>query len=86
MVGFVHLDEAEANEVFRILKNIVDDSHYYHKPKKEWPLYDHLARALGENSLAEHNEALELRDGEEMVDEWRERCRELEREREERDE
>ena len=86
MVGFVHLDEAEAKEVFRILKNIVDDSHYYHNSKKDWPLYDHLARALGENSLAQHNEALELRDGEEMVDEWRERCRELEREREERDE
>ena len=69
MTGFVHLDEKEAQEVFRILRNIADDAHYCHHPKKEWPLYDHLARALGENSLAEHNEALELRDEEERFDE-----------------
>ena len=78
MVGYVHLDEQEAQEVFRILRNIVDDAHYYHKPKKEWPLYDHLARALGENDLKSHNEALDLRDEEEKDDEWREACRDLE--------
>ena len=76
----------EAREMFRIMKNIADDAHYARHPRTEWPLYDKLAAALGENSLAEHNEALQLRDGEEMVDEWQERCRELEREREERDE
>ena len=76
----------EAREMFRIMKNITDDAHYACHPRTGWPLYDKLAFFLGENSLAEHNEALRLRDGEEMVDEWRERCRELEREREERDE
>ena len=83
MVGYIQLDEQEAREVFRILKNIVDDSHYYHNPKKEWPLYDHLARALGENSLAEHNEALCLRDEEERFDEWRSACRDREESSEE---
>ena len=69
MVGYVHLDEDEAKEVFRILKNIADDAHYAHRPKKDWPLYDHLARTLGENDLATHNEALRLRDEEETFDE-----------------
>lgn len=68
MTGFVHLDEKEAKEVFRILRNIADDAHYCRHPKKEWPLYDHLAKALGENTLADHNMALRMRDEEEELE------------------
>lgn len=75
MPGYVHLDEQEAREVFRILRNIVDDAHYYHHPKTQWPLYDKLALFLGENDLETHNEALRLRDEEEADDEWRTACR-----------
>ena len=67
----IELSETEAQETFRIMRNIVDDAHYCHRPKKDWPLYDRLADFLGENTLAQHNEALTLRDEEEEVDEWR---------------
>ena len=67
----IELSQTEAKEVFTIFRNIVDDAHYAHRPKKEWPLYDRLADFLGENTLAQHNEALTLRDEEEEVDEWR---------------
>lgn len=65
------LDRAEIQEIFRIFRNIADDAHYAHRPKKEWPLYDKLADFLGENTLAQHNEVLTLRDEEEDIDEWR---------------
>ena len=65
------LDEQEIREVFRIFRNIADDAHYRHHPKKDWPLYDKLADYLGENTLAQHNEALRLRDEEEDDDAWR---------------
>lgn len=65
------LDRAEIQEVFRIFRNIADDAHYRHHPKKDWPLYDKLADWLGENNLEQHNEALRLRDEEENEDEWR---------------
>lgn len=65
------LDRAEIQEIFRIFRNIADDAHYAHRPKKEWPLYDKLADFLGENTLAQHNETLRLRDEEEDIDEWR---------------
>ena len=65
------LDRAEIQEIFRIFRNIADDAHYAHRPKKDWPLYDKLADFLGENTLAQHNEALTLRDEEEDIDEWR---------------
>ena len=65
------LDRAEIQEIFRIFRNIADDAHYTHRPKKEWPLYDKLADFLGENTLAQHNEVLTLRDEEEDIDEWR---------------
>ena len=54
-----------------IFRNIADDAHYRRHPKKDWPLYDRLADFLGENTLAQHNEALRLRDEEEADDEWR---------------
>lgn len=66
-----NLDEKEIREIFRIFRNIADDAHYRHHPMKDWPLYDKLADFLGENTLAQHNEALTLRDEEEEVDEWR---------------
>ena len=66
-----NLDEQEIREVFRIFRNIADDAHYRHHPKKDWPLYDKLADYLGENTLAQHNEALRLRDEEEDDDAWR---------------
>ena len=65
------LDRAEIQEIFRIFRNLADDAHYAHRPKKDWPLYDKLADFLGENTLAQHNEALRLRDEEEDIDEWR---------------
>ena len=67
----IELSQTEAKEVFTVFRNIVDDAHYCHRPKKEWPLYDRLADFLGENTLAQHNEALTLRDEEEDIDEWR---------------
>lgn len=66
-----NLDEQEIREVFRIFRNIADDAHYRHHPKKDWPLYDKLADYLGENTLAQHNETLRLRDEEEDDDAWR---------------
>ena len=71
------LDEKEIREVFRIFRNIADDAHYRHHPKKDWPLYDKLADYLGENTLAQHNEALRLRDEEEDDDAWRDAVRSL---------
>ena len=65
------LDEKEVREVFRIFRNIADDAHYRHHPKKEWPLYDKLADYLGEPTLEQHNETLRLRDEEEDDDAWR---------------
>ena len=65
------LDEQEIREVFRIFRNIADDAHYRHHPKKEWPLYDKLADYLGEPTLEQHNETLRLRDEEEDDDAWR---------------
>ena len=65
-----NLDEQELREVFRIFRNIADDAHYRHHPKKEWPLYDKLADYLGEPTLEQHNETLRLRD-EEDDDAWR---------------
>ena len=65
----------EAQETFRIMRNIVDDAHYCHHPKTQWPLYDKLALFLGENDIETHNEALRLRDEEEADDEWRTACR-----------
>ena len=65
------LSKDEVREVFRIFRNIADDGHYRRHPVKEWPLYDKLADWLGENNLAQHNEALRLRDEEETEDEWR---------------
>ena len=65
------LDRAEIQEIFRIFRNLADDAHYAHRPKKDWPLYDKLADFLGENTLAQHNEVLTLRDEEEDIDEWR---------------
>ena len=65
------LDRAEIQEIFRIFRNIADDGHYRRHPIKQWPLYDKLADFLGENTLAQHNEALRLRDEEEDIDEWR---------------
>ncbi len=50
-----NLDEQEIREVFRIFRNIADDAHYRHHPKKEWPLYDKLADYLGEPTLEQHN-------------------------------
>ena len=69
MDGWIAIDKVEAAEIFRIFRNIATDAHYYHRPKQDWPLYDKLARYLGENTLAQHNEALRLRDGEEELDE-----------------
>ena len=66
-----NLDEKEIREVFRIFRNIADDAHYRHHPLKDWPLYDKLADYLSEPTLAQHNEALRLRDEEELDDEWR---------------
>ena len=66
-----NLDEQEIREVFRIFRNIADDAHYRHHPKKEWPLYDKLADYLGEPTLEQHNETLRLRDEEEDDDAWR---------------
>lgn len=66
-----NLDEQEIREVFRIFRNIADDAHYRHHPKKDWPLYDKLADYLGEPTLVQHNETLRLRDEEEDDDEWR---------------
>ena len=66
-----NLDEQEIREVFRIFRNIADDAHYRHHPKKDWPLYDKLADYLGEPTLAQHNETLRLRDEEEDDDAWR---------------
>ena len=68
----MEIERHEAEEIFRIFKNIATDAHYYHKPKKDWPLYDKLADYLGENTLAEHNEMLRLRDEEEEADARRE--------------
>ncbi len=65
------LDEKEIREVFRIFRNIADDAHYRHHPKKDWPLYDKLADYLGEPTLEQHNETLRLRDEEEDDDAWR---------------
>ena len=65
------LDRAEIQEIVRIFRNLADDAHYAHRPKKDWPLYDKLADFLGENTLAQHNEVLTLRDEEEDIDEWR---------------
>ena len=65
------LDEQEIREVFRIFRNIADDAHYRHHPKKDWPLYDKLADYLGEPTLEQHNETLRLRDEEEDDDAWR---------------
>lgn len=65
------LDEQEIREVFRIFRNLADDAHYRHHPKKDWPLYDKLADYLGEPTLAQHNETLRLRDEEEDDDAWR---------------
>ena len=65
----ITLEKKEAEEIFRIFRNIATDAHYYHKPKKDWPLYDKLADYLGENTLAQHNEILTLRDEEEELDE-----------------
>ena len=67
----IELSETEAKEVFTIFRNIADDAHYRRHPKKDWPLYDRLADFLGENTLAQHNEALRLRDEEEADDDWR---------------
>jgi len=69
MYGWIGIERAEAEEIFRIFRNIATDAHYAHRPKKDWPLYDKLARSLGENTLAEHNEMLRLRDEEEELDE-----------------
>lgn len=69
MYGWMGIEKEEAAEIFRIFRNIATDAHYAHRPKKDWPLYDKLARNLGENTLAEHNEALRLRDEEEREDE-----------------
>lgn len=66
-----NLDEQEIREVFRIFRNIADDAHYRHHPKKDWPLYDKLADYLGEPTLEQHNETLRLRDEEEDDDAWR---------------
>lgn len=66
-----NLDEQEIREIFRIFRNIADDAHYRHHPKKDWPLYDKLADYLGEPTLEQHNEALRLRDEEEDDDAWR---------------
>ena len=66
-----NLDEKEIREVFRIFRNLADDAHYRHHPKKEWPLYDKLADYLGEPTLEQHNETLRLRDEEEDDDAWR---------------
>ena len=71
------LDEQEIREVFRIFRNIADDAHYRHHPKKDWPLYDKLADYLGEPTLAQHNETLRLRDEEEDDDAWRDAVRSL---------
>ena len=65
------LDEKEIREVFRIFRNLADDAHYRHHPKKDWPLYDKLADYLGEPTLEQHNETLRLRDEEEDDDAWR---------------
>ena len=65
------LDEQEIREVFRIFRNIADDAHYRHHPKKDWPLYDKLADYLGEPTLEQHNGTLRLRDEEEDDDAWR---------------
>ena len=65
------LDEQEIREVFRIFRNLADDAHYRHHPKKDWPLYDKLADYLGEPTLEQHNETLRLRDEEEDDDAWR---------------
>ena len=65
------LDDAEIREIFRMMRNTADDAHYVHHPIKSWPLYDRIAEYLGENSLEKHNEALRLRDEEELDDEWR---------------
>lgn len=66
-----NLDEKEIREVFRIFRNLADDAHYRHHPKKDWPLYDKLADYLGEPTLEQHNETLRLRDEEEDDDAWR---------------
>lgn len=66
-----NLDEQEIREVFRIFRNLADDAHYRHHPKKDWPLYDKLADYLGEPTLEQHNETLRLRDEEEDDDAWR---------------
>ena len=66
-----NLDEQEIREVFRIFRNIADDAHYRHHPKKDWPLYDKLADYLSEPTLEQHNETLRLRDEEEDDDAWR---------------
>ena len=65
----MEIERHEAEEIFRIFKNIATDAHYAHRPKKSWPLYDKLARNLGENTLSEYNEMLRLRDEEEILDE-----------------
>ena len=69
MYGWRGIEKEEAEEIFRIFKNIATDAHYCHRPKKSWPLYDKLARNLGENTLEQHNEMLRLRDEEEREDE-----------------
>ena len=69
------LCEQEAEEVFRIFRNIVDDAHYRHHPKTEWPLYDRLSEYLNESSLKDHNDYLQMRDEEYKVDQWREEVR-----------
>ena len=75
MCGWIGIEKEEAEEIYRIFRNIATDAHYCHHPKKDWPLYDKLARSLGHNTLAEHNEMLRLRDEEETEDERREAVR-----------
>ena len=72
MYGWMGIEESEAREIFGILRNKVDESFIYHHPIEKWALYDKLARNLGENLLADHLEALRLRDEEEREDARRE--------------
>lgn len=57
----LQIPREEAEEMFRIVRNIVDDLYFCRKPKKEWPLYDRLASFLGENDLQTHYLVLEER-------------------------
>lgn len=60
----LQITKKEAEEMFRIVRNIVDDRWFCRKPKAEWPLYDKLAAFLDENDLKTHYLVLEEREEE----------------------